>query len=135
MTPEDVLARIAGVLRHSVGPEVDDEFARTQVYMAAVVLEKVAGQIRSDARHRQADIADGVALKRDLDELLGDGAPPALRVALYNLGGASDTQLGAFVTALYDHRVALGAERFSVVLARVRTTLRSRLDRELEYSA
>ena len=42
--------------------------------------------------------------------------------------------LGELVTALYETRDELGSERFDTLLARVRTTLRSRLDRQLEYS-
>ncbi len=135
MTPDQTLARVAGVLRHTVGPAVGDEVARTQVYMAAVVLEKVAAQVRSADERRRADAEEGAALVRDLREILSAHASPSLRVALDISGGASDRELGSVVGALYAERTALGAELFALMLGRVRTTLRSRLDRELEYSA
>lgn len=135
MTPDEVLARVARVLRDVVGPEVGDDFARTQAYMAAVVLEKVAGQIRSTAERDRADAADGAALEHDLVELLGDRPPPALQVAVRGSGCRTNAGLVAIVSLLHAERVALGADRFEALLGRVRTTLRARLDRELEYSA
>jgi hypothetical protein len=133
--PDEMLARVAGVLRQTVGPGVGDDFARTQAYMAAVVLEKLARQVRSDQARQRANASDEAVLFRDLEEMLGADAPPSVQAVLDTAEGASDARLGSLVGALYAERAALGAERFAAALARVRKTLRSRLDRELEYSA
>lgn len=140
LAPDDVLARVSTTLRQQVGPEVGDEFARTQTYMAAVVLQKLSGQLAVAAAHADADRADRRALHADFSGLVADGDPPELVAAVAALGsdGADRTDgevLGALVAAVHAAGGALGSDRFELLLRRVRSTLRSRLDRRLEYSA
>ena len=40
---------MAEALRREVGPAVVDPFAKTQAFMAAVILQKLAGQLRTPA--------------------------------------------------------------------------------------
>ena len=52
MNQADLLTRIAATMRADVGPAVDDEYAKTQAFMAAVVLQKVARElVTADARY------------------------------------------------------------------------------------
>lgn len=138
LSEDELLARMAGVLRRDIGPAVADGFAKTQAFMAGVILEKVAGQLRRAAADDRADRADAAALAADLDARLHPGDPAALRAAVGALAQA-DVEVGPalheLVTRLYDGRTELGAERFEQLLGRTRTALRARLDRQLAYSA
>lgn len=135
LAPDHVLDRVSATLRGQVGPEVGDEFARTQAYMAAVVLQKLSGQLALADVHAHADRTDRQALHADLaDVLVADGDPPGL-VAAVDALPTGDAALGALVETIYRERGTLGEDRFAVLLDRVRAALRSRLDRRLEYSA
>lgn len=137
MAHADLIERIAGTLRHEVGPAVTDEYARTQAYMAAVVLGKLAAEMRASADDAAADAADLDALFTDLAALAGrDALPRALAGALASAARErSDAHLSRLVEQLYAAREALGAARFDALLGRVRETLRARLERALAYSA
>jgi hypothetical protein len=121
---------MATTLRERIGPAVDDPFARTQAFMAAVVLEKVAGQLAVSAA--DAVVADAerlalveslhgrcVALDPTLDALCADG---------------SDRAWSGLVAAVHGVRDELAAD-FDEVLGEVRRALRARLDRALVYSS
>ncbi|MGE0729681.1 MAG: hypothetical protein AB7O92_01005 [Acidimicrobiia bacterium] len=154
---DELLSRIAGVLRHDVGPQVQQDFAKTQAFMAGVILDKVAGQLRHAVAHHRADRADAGALAAELQASLQPGDPASLRgsVEALHRAASSDTDpadnpadepadnlagdpvggaLHVLVTELYAARAALGAERFDALLGRTRTALRARLDRQLAYS-
>jgi hypothetical protein len=126
--PDDLLERIAGTLRHDVGPAVEEPFAKTQAFMMSVILEKLARQLRLAEAHAEADRAELAELVRDLE------AHPSLppRVAADVRDGKD---LSDLVAALYAAREELGAESFDALLGRVRRTLRARLDRQLEYAS
>ncbi|MFN0029617.1 MAG: hypothetical protein ACKV2O_20890 [Acidimicrobiales bacterium] len=135
---------MAGTFRHRIGPEVGDTFARTQAFMASVILEKLSAQLRLAEAHQAAERADRAVLKADLDALLahgGSGAddevPSAVLQAVGALAGPEEagTALRQLVEALYAERANLGEARFEVLLGRVRTTLRSRVDRQMEFAA
>jgi hypothetical protein len=136
VNPDELLTRIAATLRSTVGPEVGDEVAKTQAFMAAVVLEKLAGQVRTAEDRRRADRADGARLETQLAAVMGASPPATVRAATSQPGWAeTNAGLAAAIAALYVERDALGPERFEAALARLRRALRARLDRELEYSA
>jgi hypothetical protein len=118
MTPDNLLQRLADELRGTIGPAVEEPFARTQAFMGAVILERVARQLRSAEAHAAADRADLAALAAELGPR-----------------GVAGAGLAEIVAALWADRDALGEERFDELLAAVRRVLRARLDRELEYSA
>ena len=134
MRPEDLLHRMAATLRQEIGPVVEEPFAKTQAFMAAVILEKLGGQLGLAAAHATARREDLAALLRELDEMLGGGAPPALAAALGQVG-AGHAGLGAVVEAAYAEREELGSERFEAVLTRLRRTMRRQLDRQLEFAS
>lgn len=134
MEPDEVLGRISATLREQVGPEIADPFARTQAYMAAVVLEKLAGQISRSGADAAADEADRRALGDDLVAMIGSDAPAPVTAAIAALPG-SGTAVAELVAALYSERAHLGPERFDALLGRVRRTMRAGLERRLQYSA
>lgn len=138
LPPEQVLERIAGALRHQIGPAVDEPFAKTQAFMAAVILDKLARQLRTAPAHARADGDDWAQLAHDLEAQLATAAPLRLQSAVAAVGAhgnGGDAPLAALVAALYAERDQLGDERFSALLTRVRRTLRARLDRQLEYAS
>ena len=137
MAPDELLARLSSTLRHDIGPAVVEPFPKTQAFMASVILEKLAAQIRLAPAHAEAEAADLAALAADLSGLLGrEPVPPAVAAAAERLAaGEGAPALSALVTALWAERDALGADRFDAVLGRARTTMRARIDRQMAYAA
>jgi hypothetical protein len=136
LPPTDLLARMATTMRTEIGPAVDGAYPRTQAFMAAVILEKVARQLALAADHERADAAETAQLVADLAALLSaESTPPAVRaIATGDLAGSGSEGLCRLIEALYAHRDALGRSVFDAALGRVRATLRSRIDREMEYA-
>lgn len=137
MNPDQLLERMAGTFRHRIGPEVGDTFARTQAFMASVILEKLALQLRLAESHLAAERAERAVLKVDLDALLAGSAVPAgVQHAVSALAGPDEAgpALRQLVESLYAARAALGEDRFGALLGRVRTTLRARVDRQMEFA-
>lgn len=139
MQPDELMERIAATLRSEIGPAVGDSFARTQAFMASVILEKLARQIRLAEAHTQAGDADRTALANDLEALMQNAFPPSgaegSRDAIAGVRAGGDAELCAVVEALYADRDVLGTNLFDALLGRVRTTLRARLDRQLEFAS
>lgn len=141
MKPDELLERMAGTFRHRIGPEVGDTFARTQAFMASVILEKLSAQLRLAEVHQAAERAERAVLKADLDTLLAEaeaaaGTPAAVGQAVMALAGPEEnaTVLRRLVETLYSERANLGEDRFGSLLGRVRTTLRARVDRHMEFA-
>jgi hypothetical protein len=133
--PEALLEHIAGTLRHEIGPAVGESFPKTQAFMASVILEKLARQFRLAGVHAQADRDDRAALVHDLQAHVQAATPSRVRDAVTALTDGEDAALSGLVEALYATRDDLGAERFDLLITRVRRTLRARLDRQLEYAS
>lgn len=135
LEPHELLGRMATTVRQAIAPEVGDAFAKTQAFMAAVILDKVSRQLRLAAAHAEAERADRAALAADLEGMVDPSTPPAVRTAVARVAGSDgDAALGELVAALYAEQASLGPGPFDALLGRVRATLRSRLDRQLEYS-
>jgi hypothetical protein len=132
--PDDLLEHIAVTLRHEIGPAVDESFPKTQAFMASVILEKLAGQLRLADVHARADRDDRAALVNDVRLHLDASSPSRLRTAVAALSD-DEAALPALVEAIYATRDELGAEQFDLLITRVRRTLRARLDRQLEYAS
>lgn len=139
LAPAELLERIARTLKQDIGPAVGEAYPKTQAFMASVVLQKLAGQLRDAEGRATENRREAEALHRDLRALLGESreaAPALLDDALGRLARDSDTSaLTALVETLYRCREELGAERFEALRARTRELLRARLDRALVYSA
>lgn len=137
MEPVDLIERIATALRRDIGPAVTEPYAKTQAFMASVVLGKVAAELRSSTAHAAAAALEIEQMVTDLTALAGtDPLPRTVQAALDAVRReASDTALANLVTALYAACETLGGSRFEALLGRLRQTLRARLDRALEYAA
>lgn len=136
LPPAALLERIARSLKMEIGPAVNDAYPKTQAFLASVVLEKLAGQLRLQDAHAADNRNDTEALSRELlDRCTADTPAPVLQ-ALAQVARDCDTRsLTELVEVLYSTREALGEEEFSSLLARVRSVLRARVDRAMEYSA
>ena len=136
MTDGDLLQRIARILREEIGPAVDDEYPRTQAFMAAVVLQKVSRHLALAGEHAAAETADLTGLLADLRARLADGeAPASVREALDNLTRTRDhADLCRLIEALYAVRPVLGEARFTAVLGRIRQTLRRSIERRMQVA-
>jgi hypothetical protein len=133
--PALLLEQMSATLRHDIGPEVGDPFARTQAFMAAVVLAKLAGQLRSAAEDARADGVEHVAVSQAVRATAGAALPDALDAALDALAADGATaRWNAVVEATYVARAELGEATFERTLAVLRTALRARLDRALAYA-
>lgn len=136
MTPSDLLGRLATTFKTEIGPAVEAEFPRTQAFLSAVVLQKIAGQLRLAEEHAAAEAEACAALISDLKSMLDGVSPPqSLVAALADIEGNRDAGQCAFIEALYATRAALGEARFEALLGRVRATMRATLNRRLEYAA
>ncbi len=136
MTEGDLLQRIAQILRQEIAPAVDDEYPRTQAFMAAVVLQKVSRHLALAGEHAAAETADLTVLLADLRARLADGdAPAPVRAALDRLTRTRDNAaLCRLIEALYAARPGLGEARFTAVLGRIRQTLRRSIDRRMQVA-
>jgi hypothetical protein len=136
MTPDQLAARLSATLRSEIGPGVEDPVARTQAFMASVVLEKLGRQLQLADEHAAADRADLERLFTELDPQLGDDAPAPLAEAVRRAEAErSYAALCPVVEALYAARPTLGETRVDGALATVRRALRGRLDRQVAYAA
>jgi hypothetical protein len=134
--PADLLDRMAATLRTQIGPVVEEPFAKTQAFMAAVILGKLAGQLRgAEADARTADQEREALVAESRADLAGTSTTRVgdTLVALEHDG--SDAAWSALVEAIYTDHDELGAARFDRLLGRVRAAMRARLDRMLVYSA
>ncbi len=137
LAPDALLERIARTLKKDIGPAVDAAYPKTQAFMAAVVLQKLAGQLRLADEHAAASQRDLHELGEELSQLTASNAIPApLAEALRTLRHDLDTaSVSGLIETLYATRSELGEERFTSLLSRVRTRLRARIDREMVYAA
>ena len=136
MNHDELLLRIAKTLKQDIGPAVEAAYPKTQAFMAAVVLEKVARQLQLAPEHVAADNTDITALVTDLTHLAPKGLPSAIQDAISALSARADqSALSNLIEVLYANKTALGDESFNLVLARVREVLRARVDRQMVYAA
>ncbi len=132
-SPDELLDAVADTLRREIGPAVGDPFAKTQAFMAAVVLQKLAGQLRAASVDAEVDRRTLVA---EVRAALGATPPEDVTAALDVLARDGATAAWrAVVTSLYATRDELGPARFDAALGRVRTGLRARLDHVLAYAS
>lgn len=135
--PDELLERLAQTLKREIGPAVEDAYPKTQAFMAAVVLQKLAGQLRLADQHAAASQRDLQELAEELDPLtVSQETPPALRAAVNTVRQNLDTaSVSGLIETLYATRSELGEERFADLIGRVRARLRARIDREMVYAA
>ena len=132
-TPDRILDAVAFTLRQQIGPQVGDPFAKTQAFMAAVVLEKLAGQLRAERTTHEAADAERRDLLAELRTLCPRPSAGLDRAMKTLTNDGDDACWSELVRALYEERDRLGTS-FDPALTRVRLTLRARLDRVLAYA-
>jgi hypothetical protein len=136
MKHDELLLRIAKTLKQDIGPAVEAAYPKTQAFMSAVVLEKVARQLQLAPEHAIADHADIVALLTDLSRIAPKGFPLAIQEAISTLNARTDqTALSNLIEVLYVNKPALGEDLFNRMLSRIREVLRARVDRQMVYAA
>ena len=137
MEPADLIDRIAATLRRDIGPAVTEPYAKTQAFMASVVLGKLAAELRSSVAHVAAAATEIEQLVADLTALTDtDTLPHDIQAALDRVRReASDAARSDLVAQIYAARARLDSQRFDTLLGRLRQTLRARLDRAMEYAA
>ena len=137
LAPDELLERIARSLKQDIGPAVEAAYPKTQAFMASVVLQKLAGQLRLANEHATASQHELTELAVELDQLTAsEDTPPSLHAALDTLRRDLDTaSVSRLIETLYATRAELGEEHFELLLGRVRARLRARIDREMVYSA
>jgi len=136
MTPSDLLERLAVTFKTEVGPAIEAGYPRTQAFLSAVVLQKLAMQLRLQAEHQALEVRERQSLQQDLEQLLIDtGAPPPVQEAFSSLQVDGDAGLCRFIEALYASRDTLGPDAFEALLGRVRRTLRASLDRRMAFAS
>jgi hypothetical protein len=137
LPPPELLERLSLTLRKEIGPAVDGDYPRTQAFMAAVVVEKLARQLMFATDHERADTAEMGRLFTDLDAALSaERTPPAVRAIVDEGMVRRDAGvLCRLIEELYAHRDELGPASFDAALGRVRVALRARIDRQSEYAA
>ena len=139
LAPDELLERIARTLKKDIGPAVEAAYPKTQAFMAAVVLQKLAGQLRLADDHAAASRHDLQELATELAgelETAAGGTPPSLQAAVHTVRQDCDTaSVSRLIETLYATRSELGEERFASLIGRVRARLRARIDREMVYAA
>lgn len=136
MEPSALLARMSKTFRGDVGPAIADDYARTQAYLSAVVLQKLSRQLELADAHAEAEAADRAALIADLNTLLAaNDTPDPIRAAVEALPATRDAGLCTLIECLYANQAELGQARFDAALHRVRQALRRSIDRRMEVAA
>lgn len=136
ITPHELMKRMASTMREEIGPAVTEPFAKTQAFMASVILTKLATQLATVEAHAAIESDERRVVGDALRRSVGSDAPDELIAAVNGFcEGGGDPSWNRLVLALYATRVELDAERFSELLGIVRTALRGRLDRALVYAS
>ena len=132
---EQILQALAVTLRTSIGPNLADPFAKTQAFMAAVVLEKLAGQLVASAADAAAGAKEHSELVQDLRTALQTTPNLAVGNALDRLAELDcDRNWNVLIEEIHAQREALGTAHESL-LSQVRVVMRARLNRALAYSS
>jgi hypothetical protein len=132
--PHELLRRMGATLRSDIAPAVSSE-QRTQAFMAAVVLQKLARQLELAEHHGRATRLERAALVADLRELSSGVHQAAVASGIERLADEDGpAPLSALIRLLYEQRSALGADRAQQMLDRVRRALRADIDRRLEFA-
>ena len=131
--PSELLERLAGTLRHEVGPAVGDEYTRTQTFMASVILGKLAKQLALAPAHAEAEQADVEELHRQLTEPLHAAPPEVVAAAESARSAGTVASLGPLIEAIY--RWGPEEDAAGEALARIRAVLRRDIDRRMEVAS
>ena len=133
MDRSDLLNRIAVTLKQQIGPNVADEFAKTQTYMASVVLDKLARELGAEAQH----IVDKQAAINTMVETLANiraqrPLPDMVHQALNDLEASPGAkEICTLIETLYRSRAEFENDAFTALLNAVREYSRFDIDQRL----
>ena len=132
VAPSEILQRLSHAMRHEIGPEVGDEYARTQAFMVSVILDRVSREVALAPSHGQDELEEVRSLATELADVLGD-APSPVASALADVSESpSMATLGPLIESLYEWG---GDEPATVsALSMIRPVLRSDIDRRMEIA-
>lgn len=132
IAPAELLRRLSASLRADIGPAVGDEYARTQAFMASVILERVSRQLEFGPAHQAAETADLTRLCTLLTPTLLDGPPEVVSAFAEVRSQATVASLGGLIAALY----AWGVDEPTVTeaLGHIRPVLRHDIDRRMRVA-
>lgn len=124
---KQLINEIVTALREVIAPAVVEPYAKSQAYMAAVILEFVARQVeeRGDLEEQKHSVM--VDLVHDLSRL------PEMEGILRG-DHLDERGLCDVIEHLYTDRVRLGEEKFSAANQRIRQGLRQLLDQDLKVA-
>jgi len=122
-----LISEIVTSLREVIAPAVAEPYAKSQAYMAAVVLEFVARQVEERSDIEAEKHAALMELMRDLARL------PEVS-ALIRGDHLSEAGLCDLIEHLYGARARLDDATFAAANRRIRQTLRELLDGELKVA-
>jgi hypothetical protein len=128
MIPARQLIReIVTSLREVIAPAVTEPYAKSQAFMAAVILEFVARQVeeRGDLEEHKHTVM--LELARDLSRLPGVSR-------LIRGDQLTEDGLSELIEHLYIERGGLGEETFAAANHRVRQALRELLNQDLKVA-
>ena len=136
LPPDQLLGRIAKSLKTEIGPAVNAAYPKTQAFLTAVVLEKLAGQLKFEQEHTRIEDRELLILSRDFIKIGEEDLPATLKNAIVQVNDELDIgSVSALIKILYDNKPVLNEKIFDMLLGRIRKFLRSRVDRAMEYSA
>lgn len=130
--PAELLERLSGTLRHEVGPAVEEEYTRTQTFMASVILAKLAKQLALAPAHGDAERLDVQELHRAFGEVLSTAPDEVVAAAAAAKEAGTVAALSPVIEAIY-RCWADEADR-QQALSLIRATLRRDIDRRMEIA-
>jgi len=123
-----LLTEVVNSLRNVVGPAVKDPHAKSQAYMAAVILEFVSCQIEDPSDHESVEQVALMELFDDLSRI------PDLAEIVERDGADLRSRLCHTIEALHSARGQIAPQAFERANRRIRLTLRQLLDAELKIA-
>ncbi|MGR9092978.1 MAG: hypothetical protein ACU85U_20595 [Gammaproteobacteria bacterium] len=135
MADSTMLDRLVNTLKRDIAPAIDDEYLKTQAFMASVVVGKLTRQLALESEHRAAAEDDMDSLLVDVEATLETLDEPPLIATLKALAERRDAQaLCAFIEAVYAARARIGESAFERLRGRTRVLLRADIDRRMVYA-
>ncbi len=135
MADNTMLDRLVTTLKREIAPAIEDEYLKTQAFMASVVVGKLTRQLALESAHNAAAQIDMDHLLTELQPQIATLEEPALQSAFNALTEQRDPPaLCAFIESVYAARARIGEPQFERLRARTRTLMRADIDRRMVYA-